>query len=135
MSMAGSTRQVRLVLDSDDFSTAAPFVMYDMVTGATITFVDGMALDIYLLMVSNGATAATIQVFDDIDASGTVQANEILYEHIFAINEQAGFAFVRSFALRRLPKAKASAGSIGGIIIMYAELQASEPIITIKPRV
>lgn len=133
MGNAAAAREVRLILDSDDFSTAAPFIMYDAATGAAITFVAGMVLSVYLVSISNGATSITVTVFDDADADGTVDAGEQLFEKILAINEQAGFALVRGFSLPRLPKAKASASSTGAIVIIYAELNYSHPVIT--PRV
>lgn len=129
-------RSVRGILNSDDISTAAPVVLYDNPTPGTApaayTMQPGDILIVYLISVSNGATAGTIEVFDDADADGAVDAGETLFKKAYVAGESGGLALVRGFPLTRVPKVKASAGSVGTSVVIYGEVQqaASNPLIT-----
>lgn len=123
MSNFAAGKQVRLILNSDDLTTAAPLVIYDMVTQDVITLGANQRLIIYVVSIANGDTAALIEAFDDKDASGSSNAGETLFKLSMNAKSQAGYAYTRGFALTRVPKVKASAASANTSVIMLGDIQ------------
>lgn len=123
MNVNAPGRQVKGILNSDDLSTAAPVIWYDAATHAVFTLGTNDRVIIYMIAVSNGGTAVTVEVFDDKDGDGVVDAGEPLFQKNMGINELAGYAYTRGLAIERTPKVKASAASAGTKILILADVQ------------
>lgn len=123
MNVNSPGRQIKGILESGDLSTAAPVVWYDAATQEVFTPAASNRIIIYLISVSNGDSAAIVQVFDDLDADGTVDAGEQLFGKSMNAKEQAGFAYVRGLAIKRTPKVIASGASANTKVMILADVQ------------
>lgn len=110
------------ILNTDDASTAAPVILYDIVSQAVVTIGTGKIFVVYLISISNGDSAAVVEVFDDLDADGAVDAGETLFKKSMNAKEQAGMAYVRGIPLKRAPKVKASASSANTSVVIYGDI-------------
>lgn len=110
-------KYVRFYLGSDDFSTAVAVALFDE-NGTAVTLGPSERLVIHTLVFTNGATARTLTLFDDADADGAIDAGEELSFVSAAANQSYPIQYNEALVCgrARLPKVKASGGSVGSAV-------------------